>query len=69
MTPPRWLREQRRAQATVDRNLVHLPLAVDEVSHSVTRLRLHLQQMSEAVEELRWPPRKWLTGLGERGAL
>lgn len=57
MTPPRWLREQRRAQATTTRNLTHLPLAVDEVSHSVVRLRLHLAQLMEAAQ-----------GLGGRGA-
>ena len=68
MTPPRWLREQRRAQATTTRNLTHLPLALDEVSHNVVRLRADLARVSDAVEELRWPPRKWMTGLSERGA-
>lgn len=52
MTAPRWLREQRRAQARLSANLTLLPSALDFVTKQVISLRMHADGLAHQIDAL-----------------
>lgn len=52
MTPPRWLREQRRARARLDRQLQQLPAAVEDGARRLASLQKRLVAMADVIDVL-----------------